>query len=412
MACVILMLAASIGLAGCSLFGPPAELVVAADSYVAEIRAVPGVVKAEMDVGQVDPKDRAGVWGVRVVVDAATADDLASVPAAIAAIPQPLRAETSIVIRVPGAVGLASAVLGDLSDNEISASMVLRDLPITAEVFLDAHRFSVQLHEDITLATAVVELRASGVLTSSPLGVIDVGWGDGQASAEVSALGPSEAVIGIFDTLRHESTVYHLHAAEPNDWFLRPRISVDGTRLSSLTSTFTEVHEQQVDGRARTAFRLNSDSNADAVSGFVGLPLGSAEPDDLPPGPGEPPPMDPAVVAAQLADDTAGVTAFLAAAALAAGVPGVPTVFVAECMDIEQSQVTGLLLLPVFEYTDSAEPGYAAIVAEWEANGYSHSDQATGTSIYMSSQTRPVVQANIRGTADGIHLQAVGACRG
>lgn len=407
------MLAASIGLGGCSIFGPPpAELVAAADLYVAQIRAVPGVAKAEVDVSQVDPKDRAGVWGVRVLVDAATADDLASVPAAIAGITQPQRAETSVVIRVPGGHGVAPVVLSSPTEGDVEASRVLRELPFVAKVILAEYGDSVQLLDRTLLATAVVELRRSGVLTSDLLEGIAVGWGDGRGSAQVSLAGPSDAVVGVFDSLMRDANVQYIRAEEPSEQSARPRITLDAARAAPVAARLSTMDEQQVEGRARTAFWVSSDADADYTLGFVGLPLGSAEPDDLPPGPDQPPPVDPAVLAAQLADDTAGVTAFLTAAALAADVPGVPTVFVAECMDIEQSQVWGMLLLPVFEYTDSAEPGYAAIVAEWEADGYSHSDQATGTSIYTPSQTRPVMQANIRGTADGIQLEAIGACRG
>jgi hypothetical protein len=66
----------------------------------------------------------------------------------------------------------------------------------------------------------------------------------------------------------------------------------------------------------------------------------------------------------------------------------------------------------VFDYVDSADDTYDAITESWEADGYTRSDQAMGTSIYSPITVQPVVQASIRGTSEGIRITAMAACTG
>jgi len=129
-----------------------------------------------------------------------------------------------------------------------------------------------------------------------------------------------------------------------------------------------------------------------------------------------PHPVDEAALATQLAADTESVTHFLLAAAEAAGIPGIPAapdVFAGQCSNPDTlSQLQGTLLLPVFDYVDSADDAYDAITASWEADGYTSSDQAMGTAIYSPITDQPVVQASIRGTSEGIRVTAMTACAG
>jgi len=86
-------------------------------------------------------------------------------------------------------------------------------------------------------------------------------------------------------------------------------------------------------------------------------------------------------------------------------------VFVGSCASPDDSpQVQREVLLPVFDFTNSAEPAYAAVMESWEAVGYIHSEQATGTAIFTPQGKQPMEQATVRGTSDGIRISAMAAC--
>lgn len=409
---VLLVVAVMAGLAGCSLLftPPPAGLVAAAEKYAEDVRALPGVKAAEATVREVDPKDRPGEWRVDLVVDADAADGLSTVPASIEAVDPPSDAELTVTVRFPPGAGLAPVAITDAGAADVERVAALRQLPFVARAGF-YYGLDVQLVEGTQLAEAVAGVRASQVVSSSGV-LVSLSYPIGEGLIEVSSTGPSDAMIGLIEDLADDPSVEHINAWEPSVQraLERPSIMVDTDDPSSVVTALTGLVEPSVEGRPRTAFRVGGGD--ESIRGFVGLPLGSAEPDDLPLPPA-PPPVDPAVLAGQLGDDAVGVAEFLAATAASSGIPGTPEVFTTSCGGSEtSSQAQGNLLLPVFEYANSAQPAYDAIVAAWEADGYEHTDQATGTSIYTTSQSRAVVELTIRGTSEGITISAMGECRG
>lgn len=404
---VVLVAALLAGLTGCSLWPePPEELVAAAEIYAAEVRALPGVKTAEVTVDSLDPKDHPNDWVVSIGVETFTADDLSTVPAAVAAVRPPSGATSHVSVHIPAGPGLARVVVTDALPADIERAERLRVLPVAEAVVLLYGGFTVYLLDDAPLTDAVAGVRASGTLTPEPLDSVQVGYAGGRVAVDVSTAGPSDALIALIEQLDDDPAVQNVYATEPSEQDPRPGIDVRSDDPSRMADTLAGFTEEDVAARPRTSF---SSSGADLyIRGFVGLPLGSAEPDDLPPPPPAQPPTDPAVLAAQLAEDTLAITDFLAATVASSGIPGTPEVFESECPG--GPQVQGTLLLKVFEYEPSAYRAYDAIVAGWEAQGYAHTDQAMGTSIYTGG--REVAQLTIRGTVEGIEVAALGECRG
>ena len=394
-------------LTGCSLFpAPPSDLVAATERYEALVRALPGVAKAEATVRSVDPKDRPNDWEVWLIVDATSADGLDTVPALVADVTPPAADVIRVTLRFPAAQGLASVNLTNASAADVERAGILRHLPFTASVGLSGE-FSVELVAGTRLADAVSQIRASGVLSYDPFGFVTLNQDDG-AVVDVSLAGPSDALITLIESLDGDSGVDYIRSTEPSLESPRPRLSLDADDPARWVQALTELGEPRIEGRPSTAFSVHNDG--ETVSGFVGLPLGSAEPEDLPVAE-EAQPTDPIVLAGLLAEDSTSVSALLATAAETSGIPGAAEVIQASCSLDGGAQVWGSLLLPVFDYADSADVAYNAIVAAWEADGYAHTDQAMGESIYTPSETRPVMQLTIRGTAEGIRVSAWGACR-
>jgi hypothetical protein len=403
----LLVAAAVLGLSGCSLFPePPDELLAAAATYADEVRELPGVEAAKASVEEVDRKDRLGEWRVRLVVDAIAADGLMTVPIAVTAVQPPPDVELLVTVRVPAAPGLAPVDLTNALEADLERAATLRALPFAAAVHSD-NGFSIDLLAGTRLKLAVSTVHESGVLASDPLDHIRLVAKN--LSVDVSATGPSAELAALVDDLGGDSTVQRVYATEAGPYSARPRLTVYLDNPSSLVDAVTALREPTVAGRPTTEFLLSD--RDEEVRGFVGLPLGSAEPDDLP-RPEPAPTADPAVVAAQLASDAAHIVEFLTGTADSAGVPGAPTTVESGCVAPATSQVWGSLRLAVFDYSDSAEPAYDAIVAAWEAAGYTHTDQAAGTAIYTSSDDRAVGQLTIRGTSEGIEISAWGMCRG
>ena len=413
-ALAIILVAVLTAVSGCSLFfpEPPSDLVEAAQEYAAEVRELPGVTTAEATVDSVG--SGGDQWRVRIIVDATSADGLATVPAAVAAVQSPAGALSTITVRIPAAPDLARVVVSDAAAADIERAQTLRELPFAESVTLLYGEFTIYLFEDTLVSAAATGVRASGVLSTDPLDAdpldfVQLGYAGGRVAVDVSAAGPSDALIGLIESFDNDSDLSHISSMEPSAESPRPRISVSAEHPSRVADTLTEFPEESVAGRPRTGFGVSGGD--DYIRGFVGLPLGSSEPDDLPVEEG-PAPTDPAALAAQLAEDAVSVTDFLNATVESSGIPGAPDVFTGGCTNGEgATQTTGTLLLKVFEYEGTATRAYDAIVAGWEAAGYSHTDQATGTSFYTSAVPRAVTELSIRGTADGIQIWAWGECR-
>ncbi len=406
-----MVIAALVCLTGCwPQLQAPASVVAAAEKYADAVRALPGVVTVEAQVESVDPKDRPNEWRARVVVDARAAQDLEEVTALIAAVPPLYGAQLQLTVRFPAAAGLAPVDLTNPQQTDVTRAAVLRAMPFVERVSLSG-TFSVQITAGTGLGDAVAAIRASRTLTSDRFDSLTIFIGAGGMLVGVSQAGPSDALVALIERLRGDDAVHSISAYEPQPERERPSLSVETDAPQQLADTLAALEEQRGDGRPRTAFRVRMGD--DSIGGYVGLPLGSPEPDDLPVAESAPQPPDPEVIAALLAADTASVTELLDATVASSGIPGTPVVSSVGCTRSgSTSQARGTLTLPVFDYTNSAEPAYAAIVAGWQAAGFAQTEQATGTAIYTADATQRVEQLTIRGTASGIEITATGRCRG
>ncbi|SKA97677.1 hypothetical protein SAMN06295879_2422 [Agreia bicolorata] len=169
--------------------------------------------------------------------------------------------------------------------------------------------------------------------------------------------------------------------------------------------------------------RYTEQAGASAVDGFLGLPVGSEDPGDgrmpLPPpadpsAPPTPAPETPEEQAARVANDQVVIAQFLDAAGDLAGIRGTPTVQTMAC-DIDGAptgqQVTGSVVIPIFEVADTADDAYTAITNSWKEAGMGSAGSATGRAYFGTpSTTASVQQASIRGAADGLSLTAQGRC--
>ncbi|TBN56014.1 hypothetical protein EYE40_00595 [Glaciihabitans arcticus] len=403
---VSLVLSGALLMTGCSpLPQPPAQSVAAAREFEAEIRALPGVTKVVAEVDAVDEKDRPGEFYLRLVVTAARADDLATLPDLIAAVPSPTGLRLSSTLFVPKGPGVAAVTLEN--SREVERAAVLRALPMVDSVRMDPTSDSVQVASEIRVASAVAALRESGTLTSDPFDAVSVSWEGFDLNVSVSAAGPSDALIDYLEEARPR--VDRISSVEPREQSPRPHLTVNASSPGVIARSLAALTGDETPGRPRTVFFVHSDT--ESITGYVGLPLGSAEPDDLALFEPTPAPIDEVARAAQVAADTELLTQFLLNSAEASGVPGTPEVFVGECSTgADGVQVQGTLLLPVFEYADSAEPAYKAVTRFWKASGLEHTEQATGTSIYSPSTVQRIEQATIRGTTEGVRITAMTTC--
>lgn len=400
--------ALAVMLAGCAWAHPepPARIVTAAAAYAQQLEGLTGVASATAEVEAVDPKDRPDEWFVRVSVEADSAELIATLPDAISGIRSPSGAETTFAVVFPSEDGIAPVTLSDLSGASRERAMLLSTIPAVIGVSVGAEGSSVILSADTTLVEAATLLRDSGTLVMGPTTTVRVGYGTHKGFVDVSLDGPSGPLLGLLQELNDDPDVESVTAIEPSAQSPRPSVYVSSENASKAVDALAALTGDEVDGRPRTAFSVRG--VGEPIRGFVGLELGSPEPDDL-----ASPVPQPVDMTVHLAEYTETVQAFLTDTAIAAGIPGSPQVYVTDCSGAEGvSQVEGMLVLEVFAYADTAVPTYDAVTAFWERRGYTHSDQALGTASYSPVIAEQVALATIRGTSDGIHIRVVSACAG
>ncbi|KQR20081.1 hypothetical protein ASF79_10795 [Agreia sp. Leaf335] len=190
---------------------------------------------------------------------------------------------------------------------------------------------------------------------------------------------------------------------------------------------------QGVDGTVPRAFfearRFSEQTGAVAETGFVGLPVGSADPGDGRRPPPAATPSDPSAdgsaqppltvetpdeQAARLASDQLVVAQFLDAAGDAAGIRGPATTQTTSCEvnGVAMGQkVTGSVVIPVFEIAKTADDAYAAVTSAWTQAGLGSTETVMGRKYYSTSSTDAVVRrASIRGTEEGLSVMVEGRC--
>ena len=195
----------------------------------------------------------------------------------------------------------------------------------------------------------------------------------------------------------------------------RPKVTVDtGSRTSGAAVVNRLTHMDQtaapIAGIPRAAFRVSSkdgDTEKDA-SGYVGLPLGAAEPRDLVPAPKRSSATeDPAAEAGRLAANLDLVKGLFDDAGNIVGIPGTQSISTTQCSTGTGMQVFGALVIPVFKVANRADTAYASVVASWKSQGYTSVDHALGTELRSGG---PLKVLTIRGAPDGLEITATSKC--
>jgi len=446
-----LLLAASLTvLTGCSWFAPPKEVSAEARDLAAQIRAIDGVTQVDVDVHSRDAKDHPNDWNFRFTIGTSNSGSIDTVPAAVHAITGTASVYgVSVALDVPATRDVAPVVLRNLSAASVQAAMELRILPEVTAVDVGASYpgTTVVKSDDASLAQTAASLRtvtgfgADESLTEyDPLHSITVLW-DGyrensQHSVEIGSTGPSIPVLDVLDQLGMDPTVNRIYALEGGMWGLapeRPAIDITVDRPAAVVTLLSGTADPAAEAglRPRTAFRVTTGTTASAAEpdGYVGMPIGSEEPRDLPAPPVQSDPVtsgsvtddippvewapstDPAVLA-QLDTLTVEVKTFLHNAQGLSGVAAEFTTNVGPCETPGGgSVVTAYVVLPIFEIVDSANDAFSAIVGDWERSGLNRADRALGLDIYSNPSADAVIaQATIRGTTEGINIGVTSRC--
>jgi hypothetical protein len=196
---------------GCSrLFDHPvpSEYQRIADQLVLDVEALPGVKSAEAPVYEVDPKDHAGTWYIRLWVRAMSDDGLNVIPVSLAPVLEEARtAELGIdlILEVPGGIGMARSSVGDLSPEILQAVSILRARPEVVEVngALLPPKIFVTVQGGVSVGQGVAMVRESAVLTG-PLALVGLREGSDEASefsVDVTPTWPSTGLTSALDEL-------------------------------------------------------------------------------------------------------------------------------------------------------------------------------------------------------------------
>ncbi|PPF65023.1 hypothetical protein C5E11_02900 [Clavibacter michiganensis] len=453
---------------GCSLLIPPPPDSVsnAVDQAVADLRSTEGIASVTSKASPYDLLDGGSLassdsWYATISVDAQPdAADLPVLADAVARSIDGVRRAVSVSAELHlfvGARGVATAISLPVDDGSSDAPAASQRVSTAEQIALIDSVSSIdlgRLHNPtsigvtssadvVTAATAVRQLPAFGGadLASARVFFSPSDDEDDTASVTMDAASPSPEILGLFGGLAAEpgvasvfftgvqSTVGQQFGADGSGW--RPALSVGVNDEQTQAAVASEL-EAFADPQAfdasmpRSSFEVTvhqQDMSRVTVDGFVGLPAGTPAPDDArkPPPPPAPVPLPPLPApetpdeqAARVANDQAAIAQLLDAAGDIAGIRGIPIIQTAAC-DIDGAptgqQVTGSVLIPIFEVADTADEAYAAITDLWKAAGMSPAGSASGRAYFgASSTTAPVQQTSIRGTSDGLSITAQGRC--
>lgn len=442
-------------LTGCSLFpDPPEALVQQASRAAAEIGALSGVASATSDVVARDEKDHPGDWIVSIRVHTNTVEGLTTAPEPVLDAVQRVdlrRAyRVNVTLDVPGGAGLAPVRISGLGEEQparaagpdvIEPADLLRRLPLAKRVTFESSTGTVSLtdpaaHGSSPLAAAAGALRSVAGLGGGALTAVAALWPDGDQrmsrSIEVTPAAPSEALAAVLDHLASRDDVTWINSDDnrPDVSGTHSFVDPQGSRPTlSIETAHPEADAQAVASavdpaadrgeRPRTAFDLHDANRSHSVQGFVGLPVGSAAPgqtwEEL-----LAPVRDPAAMEDQLAQHEDDVRGFLQRAASVASAPSDLHLSVqpGACVGGGGEAVHGSVSLPLWHDPTSTDESvgraFAAITTDWARAGLAPRDRAMGTDFWAPDGSRPasagIAQASIRGTMDGIRIEAVSLC--
>jgi len=463
-ALAILALTAS----GCSLLHPqpPDSVSSTVDQAVTELRTTEGVASVTSSVTPYDlmdggPLSNAAAWYASISVE--TQPDAADLPGLADAVADridtvkkavPVSAELHLSIGAHGVGTTISLPVADGSSDATPASQLVATAEQIASIdsvsSIELGRphnppsIGVTSSADVpAAATAVRQLPNFGVGDLASVTVLYSASDEphNTTSVTVDAASPSPEILSLIGSLDAEPGVASVFftgvqptggqqsGADSSGW--RPALSVGVNDEQAQAAVASELEAfadpQALDATMpRSSFEVTvypQDMSRVSVDGFVGLLAGSQAPDDArkptpSPAPAPPPPPPapetPDEQAARVANDQVAIAQLLDAAGDIAGIRGIPTIQTAAC-DIDGAptgeQVTGSVLIPIFEVADTADEAYAAITDLWKAAGMSPAGSASGRAYFgASSTTAPVQQTSIRGTSDGLSITAQGRC--
>lgn len=446
-------------LSGCGLLfppDPPSSVRGALDEAVAAIRELDGVGSASWtasaDWKDGGPLSKPDAWSARITVAVSperpdlealavdVADELASASGTVKTVgTMRLRADRNGPAAVLEFTGNDSP--GTPADIATAAEL-LRSVGGARSVFvaLGSQPASVSIDSSAGWAETAAELRRLPGFGSGALASVAIDGGDA-ASGRVSrimvdALTPSAALIAVLSELAGRADVISFREGHARSTGVpggvRPHLGIevrDREAVARFSDILTAIDGALlVDGRPRPSFAVYAITGDTSTEhrGFLGLPLGSAEPDDLvelgidaaTPEELAARSADPLIVltpdkaAERLEADRLATVALLADAGDLAGIRGAVTVTTAGCEVGVGEQQLGSVVIPVFEIADSADDGFDAITASWLAAGFSASDRAMGTDFYTSGDALAggLATLAIRGGVDGITIRTTSTC--
>lgn len=374
-----------------------------------EVRGVDGIAQVVTSLRQADSKDRPDEWVASLSITAADPDEaIASAVREAMGGGSVAGADLDVSLVVPEGDGAALIVVDPRQESGVSLAGRLRVLPFADSVSVSTWSAGMALSAGPTFAEAAAAVRA--VLGSS-----SVSLGRGITSVGVDERSPGAALLEVVDALDADPSTASLSSAPVSSGAPRPSLSVSTEDPSAVAELLAATADEAADaGTApRTRFDVHSPTGGIGASGWLGLPLGSSEPADLP-SDASPRPVDPAALDARLLALEPGVRAFLDEAVTLSGVPAEVATDRSECSLAGTFRVRASVVVPVFTVYDSAQEAFDAVVGSWSASGFEQTDRASGRDFWSATTARDdgVVSASIRGTPDGLSLTAESECVG
>ncbi|TFD48982.1 hypothetical protein E3T55_13180 [Cryobacterium frigoriphilum] len=367
-------------------------------------------------------------------------------------------ADTALVLHPSEAVGMTTREMASTAAQETAgeladAALTLRHLEqaSTVRVADSAPSATVTVTSPDALSAAITELRTLPQFGTGALAAVTLAArapSGTTSSVTASTTFPSSGLAEVLGELAAETHVDDLaYDGQPDNftgdtWRPTLRVQADSPQSArTITQLLTGLEPAQAAGEPRASFSVFA-PNADATNehifertGFLGLALGSPEPDDALEAPQpEPeatetapgdaiPEASPGVVALapeaasrRLQSDLLRVTELLDAAGDTAGIRGTAAVALTACDAGTGEHVSGSVLLPIFEITDSAQAPFDAVARSWNRQGFDATDRGMGTDIYTprdpsnTDASDSLRRLTLRGTAEGLSISAESVC--
>jgi hypothetical protein len=406
-------------LSGCSwsFADPPEAVVSSVEALRAPLAAVDGISEVTTRVSPGGEGFVPDEWIAQVDATADIPDPTVAVAVRDALGDGVTEAELVLSLALPAGDGVAPVTIDPRDPVSTDLAEVWRRVPGVASVDVTDSERSVELQQGTTFPAEADLLRPS-------LGDGEVRIRRGTTSVDVSATAPVRSVLDLVERLDARPDVSELSLSLGSAQ-ARGSVWVESEDPAGVAAVLAATPDEAADASSapRTTFLIRApyssarDASPDGgLRGWLGLPLGSPAPDDLP-DPPEPPadPTTPAPppVLVDVSAQEAGVRAFLEAAAATTGVPAEVTVVATQCEDgSAATQATGSVLIPIFTAMDDPQPPFDAIARSWTDAGFVAGGHAMGRDYWKAGDGRAdgVASASIRGSGDGLHVSAESVC--